>query len=609
MKHNFSYLLIAIVAMLTACTAEENVSGGNNNEEKPKGIYGSAESKVVVNEDLDSRSVFYYTTNALKFAWKAGDKLSVFPDESSSKLIYTLKDSGIGKSNASFSGEGFTLKKGKTYYAFSKEIDGSPTSINVTYAGQRQESNYTLPTSGEMPLENLGDYDFMMATSVCEEEDAAFFEFQHIGYTLGLVLENVPTDQRFKAIEIYDSGNKYRQPNRTIDLTDGTSDWKTVDMTTTENQKAPRFTLNLGLAPGDPDYEEDYIGISPTSDGKITAFIELPSFDFTNSSLIVSLINSNPDDKNYYAEYSPMKKYVGGTTYMKRLQVKEATSFKVNLKINHTWQHGNVAEKSRATGDPGVEDKFELPTHLYYVYCVGGNVRQIGQNFYTELSDIQDNWTPTADKGISTYKDDFVFTIDKNADTDKTKHVYFVAATKDLSACFSKINASTTEEEIKKLVYSISGSQEETQAFMRDLYSTPWDAGSFVGDLKDPVQDVYLYHVAAKVDIKWNSKNALDGNVSVNNVQNNNLLLFQPTQNGAITFTEPTTNTYSVNTAFDTGNKWNGRQVYYLPQTADGKYNIGIGSNAFNNFDFNSQTNISTEGGFTSWLRSQITIE
>ena len=169
-------------------------------------------------------------------------------------------------------------------------------------------------------------------------------------------------------------------------------------------------------------------------------------------------------------------------------------------------------------------------------------------------------------------------------------HLYVVASQTALT--LSELAAGTSEETVvQALTYNLPSTG--VQTFMRDLYSTPWDATNFVGNITDPMQDVTLYHVAAKVDLKWNSTSAIE-NVSVNNVKNSGLYIFKPTENA----NEP--GTYNASQTMDIDQQYNGRYVFYLPQfTNNCTFNVTLGGNPEEYITFTP----ATTGGFTSWLR------
>lgn len=606
--HNLLYLAFSLL-LLASCASDNDVAsddnGGKNDYE------GVTATVLPVEFDATSRSSLSFGSSGMTFAWSSGDELTILSDvDNSSRSIYTLKQN-LGPLTASFDGGGFKLVRSARYYAFSK-AEGKNSSVNipdkanitVDYSGQRQVASGTANTS------HLGDYDFMAATATCSPdiEDNAHFKFQHLGFTLYIKMTGVPSTGKYKKLEIYDSKNMYRKPVRTIDLSKGLDvatgtyapAFNPENVQSEEYKTAPRFSLLLG-----PDTDE---GISADANGQLDLFIELPPVDMSDNTFVFSLVPANSETKPFFmkSDDSKYKKpYVAGKAYMIAGEAKQTTTYEVSLKVNHDWQLGNAV--SRATGDPGNEEKYEKPKYIYYVFCVGGNVKQVDEHYYNRITvaNPETDWTTSSDKVLDTYnKNTFTFSVEET-EKGKTKNVYFVASTSDLSSSFSGITSSTTEAEIQNLVYSIQNAStsntalDNSQTFLRDLYSTPWESQStFIGALKDPYQDVILYHVAAKVDLKWNSSAILSGNVSVNNVMSTNLSLFKPTAN-------PTTGTanYTVTNAIDEETMFNGRQVFYLPQFKT--YNVTVGGNVQDGSADHPLVTFTpaTTNGWTSWLR------
>lgn len=631
---NFSFF-IALSLIMAACTSEDIGAKPDNPTQPNNSIVCTAEPKLFV-EDVASRSTLSFDKSyGMMFSWQTGDKLSIFPasnDESGTtdtKAVYTLKSIFSGNSTkAEFNCEDFELKQNKTYYCFSKDVSqgegwtiSNSQNIKVSYAGQRQLVNYAAADQKYL-VDHLGKYDFMVSTAQSETNDNVPFSFKHLGYTLRLVLKDLPNNQKFKKIEIYDNEDAYRQPVRYFDFTKDPDAWQPVDMTKSENKNAERMTLFLGPDTGNDSKDDNDEGISPI-DGKIVAYVELPPFDFSKKQLVVNLINANYSEANYYGIYTG-KPFLAGNSYNREFNMSEVDKFMVTLKVDYNWYYGNLA--SRATGDPGNEEKFETPKHLYAFFCVNGLVEDV-----KDIEDIPSNhWTdPEIDN------ENFTQLITYCGDNDDKSAKQLIFQPKDKSQLNSArlyVLASDTkfvhginpldhrtEADVQKLIYSIPAQrtdesdadyQTRMQKFMRDLYSTPWeDNSNFIGWLKNPSQTVTLYHVAAKVDNQWNNTTttALSGNFTITGVQSNNLSIFQPTANGTSPFTGTTTT--SVSTLITGASAWNGREYFYLPQPSNGKYNIGIGGKSYTDFDFNDPNTITKAGGYTSWLRSQITIK
>lgn len=626
--HRLLYLALSLL-LFASCAHDNDADSEGNSNSDYKGVTAVVSPKEF---DVVSRSALYFDmAYGMQFKWNTGDELTILPSESNNtRAIYTLRN-GEGTPNAHFKGEGFTLSKGVRYFAFSKkerELPGKisiPDKANITvdYSGQRQLVNGT----SEAATAHLGAYDFLASTGVCSKdvEDQVFFAFQHLGLTMFITMTGLPVDAKYKKLEIYDSKNVYRKPVRTINLGLGldaetgaySPAFNAEDVQSEEYKQSPRFSLLLGPDKNGNNDNSDDEGLTVGSDGKLELFIELPPVDMTDNTFIFTLVPADNTTKPYFMkceEAKYKKAYKAGKSYMMTGTANEVTTYEVSLKVNHDWQLGNAV--SRATGDPGNEDEFAKPKYIYYVFCVDGKVKQVNGKLFNRVpaiptsgSDTQTipetDWSTSTDKVFDTYKDNFTFSVE-DTEKDKTKNVYFVASMEELDGVFNSTNikSTTTEADIQALLYNIPAKDTEhsetdadyqtrSQSFLKNLYSTPWESQStFVGALKDPYQDVILYHVAAKVDLKWNSTAMLSGNVSVNNVKSSNLSLFKPTAN-------PATGTanYTVTNAIDEETMFNGRQVFYLPQF--NTYNVTVGNKPAEDVTFSP----ATTNGWTSWLR------
>lgn len=553
-------------------------------------------------ESENTRSMLSYTSSGMKFSWEAGDMLTIYPESGAATAQYEVKEVHEDNHDASFQNTGFTLTAGSKYYALSKVENKtlhpgwsfpSKENITVDFSGQRQTENSSTATS------HLGEYDFMASCVTAEADDRADLYFKHLGFTLRMVLNNLPTDgTTFTALEVYDSENTFRQPSRNLDMTKGGEGesyapaLSSPDINDESFLKSPRFKLLLGSDNNTADDLSDDPGMTADANGKITCYMELPPHDFTGKTMVFHLI-SKDGQNDYYGTYSG-KKMEAGKAYQRNVTMTKATSYTITLKLNHIWQQGSTKEVTRATGDPGIDEALVMPTKLYYVWCVAGQVKEVNTKAFTTLSAASTDWTTTTDKSISTYNNTISFSVD-NTEAEATKHLYVVASTTDLTGCFSSLLTTSSEDDVKALTYAIQHKDDQTasQKFLRDLYSTPWkSATAFVGDITDIYQDVVLYHTAAVVDLKWNSTTKMSGNVSIQNVCSSQLSLFTPANNA----TTGSAN-YTVSTPIDKGTMYNGRQVYYLPQF--NSYNVTIGSKT-------SNIGFTPAEGFTSWLRALI---
>lgn len=626
--YRFFYLTFSIL-LLVSC-AHDNVSDDNGGKENYKGVTASVSPKVFSGGSRSSLS--FDAQKGMVFSWKAGDQLTILPESSNIMYaVYTIQ-SGQGTPTAHFTGDdGFSLTKSARYYAINQRERTTPGLIktpdkgNVTldYSGQRQVVSGT----SEEATAHLGAYDFLVSTGVCDAkvEDQVHFAFKHLGFTMYIKMAGLPKGKKYRKLEIYDSKNVYRKTERTIDLAngfDGKDDatyapfFNSEDVQSEEYKSAPRFSLLLGPDTGNDNDNSNDEGIAVGDDGELKLFVELPPVDMRDNTFIFTLVPSDGGTPYYMTCDDNLfkREYQAGNAYMLYGSAQPVNKFNVRLRVNHDWQLGNAV--SRATGDPGIEDKFAKPKFIYSVFCVGGNVKEDNGAYFKKIATPNAaDWKTSDDKVFDTYQtynettskyEDAVLEFSVlDGEKDKTKNVYFVASMEELDGVFNSTNikSTTTEAQIQSLLYSIPSQDTEnsetgaayqvrSQSFLKNLYSTPWESQStFVGALKDPYQDVILYHVAAKVDLKWNSTAMLSGNVSVNNVKSTNLSLFKPTANASATNAN-----YTVTNAIDEETMFNGRQVFYLPQF--NAYNVTVGS-ATENVTFSP----ATTNGWTSWLR------
>lgn len=633
-----SYMVVLSLLAISSCT-NDDLSEGGISKETEKGLVAEARSMEF---DL-TRSRLDFSSTGMSFTWTSDDKLSVFAQGNDDAVQQYSLTSGGGSKTARFSSENFALTNDTRYYALNKtqETAGGETRIpsqnNITldYSGQVQEGNAN--------TSHLGKYDYMVSSSKCESPDHINLDFEHLGFTLRVVMTvddaNKETfkNTEFTSLEIYDSENAFRQQKRLFSFAAGTTvDGYTPTWPSQTITGEDRFTLKF------EDPSDNTKGVKPTDEfrdgsgannnSKLIAYIQLPAVDFSGKT--IGFILKGKNGAIYYGDTNGYNMNMG-KAYQVNLTLKPTTDYNVMLKINHDWQLGaKVEDLTRATGDPGNKDELYVPTYLYYILCVDGIVRSVnpleGASAETSkavnsisvdgksgedntTADTKDVWSTTTidDKTISTYGKVLTFKL-QDSEKNLSKHLYVIASRTQLPAeTFNSIigytdvnnkGGATAETTIQALAYSIQGvastnaQLDNSQLFMRDLYSTPWTETNFIGNLVDPMQDVILYHVAAKVDLKWNSATAVTGDVKVNNVQNTNLSLFQPaTINGTSVYVG--TNDYTVTSTIEDDRMYNGRQVYYLPQF--NTYNVTVGNKTPENVTFTP----ATTNGFTSWLR------
>lgn len=655
-KHTL-VILMAICAAFVSCNSSEDFSPDVETGVEPEIICEVADKDYV--ED-GSRSSLKFATNKMQFKWLADDGITVFAHGDNTAAQLFKLTNGADQPMAEFKSENFSLTANKLYYAFSKVKGedtnvkiANQNDITVDYSGQTQIGNagddhlgaYDFMAAGAVPssassvhfaFKHLGaTLRIVMAfdpENVTNPDEKAALKLEADGAELKM--------PRFTELELFDKKNTFRQTERFFTFETGTRDdgngnysyefaqpAQTID-------KTDRFKLKLvskthpdeGITRMDP-----FLDGSGTNNKKIIAYMELPPHAFADDSKINVMLRGYYEKKvnnvwtkfpiSYTQEYANSLTITAGKAHQISFTMKKPEVFDVTLNVNHNWQHGDVVDnsvssaRSRATtGDPGVDDQIQTPRYIHYIYCHGGKVvmpsREGGATVVTTIdaSHTTDWDTHVVNKEyISTYKGGATAGIislvkyksgdgDHPAHTgDCTHHLYVVASNTDLSTTLPTINVGDSEETlIRELKYNIPNT--DAQVFMRDLYSTPWDATNFEGNLVDAVQDITLYHVAANVDVKWNSETTPIESVKVSDVKKENLYIFQPTENiyEAGTYTETKTITAE-------DQKYLGRWQFYLPQfkAPNSKYNVGFNSEATTTVTFTPDVT----GGYTSWLR------
>lgn len=598
-------LYISTIFFLVSCAEEIGIT---ENTESPspstKGIEGVVEDMPFDENIPETRSTLTFNaTQGFLFAWEANDQLTVFPDgDGSNKGTFHLKTGEANKAISYFDGGGFTLTKDKLYYALSKSESTAPSSaetemaidlttisnLKATYAGQTQSANGN--------SSHLGKFDYMAALAKAEAADRASFVFKHLGCNLFMDI-TFPESARgitFESVELYEAGkDEFRQPVRTINLKNGGSTpstyspaWNEPDMSGTP----ARFSLKLGES-----------GFTVGSDKNLKLFIELPPFDFTSKTLVCHLNRKDKSDSNkdWFYTYTG-KNFVAGKSYWIKPTAAECTQYNINVQLIQNWQKGNTVSQTRAIGDPGIEEKLDLPKYLYAYFINGGRLVQTAT-----ATDITENkWQKTED-GIYNYIGDWTFNVESGGKVPQgTKlaldnsygtnpKVYIIASKEAITQPTVTLGSSgTTEDDVKAFTYTYTN-----QDFIKNLYSTPWAASDFTGELNSDYKDVKLYHVASKLDINWEASSAISGNVSVNNFQTTGLSYFKPStgNTGSGTGKESTTIT--------TGTAYNGRTVFYIPQPSSATYNITTGTGKTHDITF------TRDEVFSSWFRGLITIK
>ena len=279
---------------------------------------------------------------------------------------------------------------------------------------------------------------------------------------------------------------------------------------------------------------------------------------------------------------------------------------------------------TRTAGDPGDYDKtVNLPTRLY-LYVVTEKEDGGTQLTSKTLALSKTNWQPTTIGTEIFYEYPNSVKVDLPSDIaldDRKAIRVYAAATPVAFAKIDAVEATTTEEALCNLTFSLQPDDSGSYDYIRDIYATMADYtvdGEYYGTAQNPNAEIpyislTLYHVAAKVDVIWNVATAMQPVVRLKQVALAGLrcedcYLFRPMQN-----TPPTSNTYQTTVTTDVGTQWLGRHSFYMMPCID-LGNMPLEFHLWQSDDtsadgFEQNINISmTETTFTPWVRQDILI-
>ena len=245
------------------------------------------------------------------------------------------------------------------------------------------------------------------------------------------------------------------------------------------------------------------------------------------------------------------------------------------------------AKATRAEGDPGTYEKFQLPSHLY-IYLINTSISGApskvltpeGMNPITGYSLDPKKWTKTTTQdnnkdSIYTYTDQIRIIIPE----DRSKGVVYAA----MSSVPITVNYTGTDLANATFALGDAAKGKESEA-LKNLYSSPYNNpvnGTYYGTVSDyksnsPYINMVLYHVASKLDLQWNVDAKVQSTVKLSTIELTGLssggYLFKPLKN-----TSASTPTYSETFSLDAGSQWYGRQAtYVIPVNNGGSYQFSM---------------------------------
>lgn len=215
------------------------------------------------------------------FGWEATDTVAIFPD-SGSQVYFTIDESNVGKSTASFDGGGWALKPNHnyiSYYPFVGDIYLKRNKIPVSFTGQKQ-----IGTSS--PL-NGARY-FLAADPATSENGVLRFSYNTLN-TIINVNATLPAGTYTKASLTVSDPLFVEEGTYSLD------DQTIVGM---------KYSTTLKI-----DLED----VTLTRQGTIPIYFMSAPVDLKNKEVTVKIISS--DGKKYECVKTPSKTYEAGTRY------------------------------------------------------------------------------------------------------------------------------------------------------------------------------------------------------------------------------------------------------------------------------------------------------
>lgn len=309
--------------------------------------------------------------------------------------------------------------------------------------------------------------------------------------------------------------------------------------------------------------------------------------------------------------------------------------FSIALSSSSMRPAGNALIR-RAPGDPGTNEVFDLPSYLYIFVFRYDGANWVRNNYLEETIPAED-WRKTRYAGYLRTDGDSIYKYTRNLNIllpgkGTQGRVYAIASAIPLSFSTTP-NTITTIEDLLNLKINISTST--MQENLQNIYTSPYNytltSGDYYGTFTNGTSnvaplDLVLYHIAAKVDVKWNveeskrvdkdtpSNGIRLTSMKVKNLLNTSCYVFRPMEN-VVASLPASGREIEIVRPEDEGLWWEGRYYFYtIPYTVTG--NPGYfplqmemstnGSAAVYRPTLN--LGIDTSSPFVPWLRAMFNI-
>lgn len=266
----------------------------------------------------------------------------------------------------------------------------------------------------------------------------------------------------------------------------------------------------------------------------------------------------------------------------------------INLPADGVYQPAGNAPARRAFGDPGTTERLLLPEHIYLIV-----LKQLDDDSWqtwhvVHREPTSGEWNKKRYNGDLNSKNDTIYQLKEEivfplSNASFNGLVYAVASAVPLT--FNKAFSADAIRNLNDvLTLTFNTSSTTVQENLQHIYSTPYNYfrngayyGAFSTHQRVPHVELMLYHVAAKVDIKWSvaADKRIDLETPSNGVRltymearrlfNGYAYCFQPLRNRMAAL--PSSGGYDIPnivTPADEGLWWEGRTYFYtIPYVVD----------------------------------------
>ena len=198
--------VIMLLALLSCSKVEDFGNNGVNTGEA--GVYGYITPIIF---DYDTKASV--NPNTLKYNFEIGDRINIW-SSTGTLLVYSV-ESVDENGRASFSGGGFTLTEGETYYSshpLIRSIQDDYKTLTTSYVGQTQTANND--------ANHMANYIYTYSSATCTDGNTSF-QYHHLSCFLKFVVTLPSEGLTIKELTLSADSDVFAL-NGTVDITTAT---------------------------------------------------------------------------------------------------------------------------------------------------------------------------------------------------------------------------------------------------------------------------------------------------------------------------------------------------------------------------------------------------